>query len=137
MWQSVKESIRQLYTAMNRPIVFPAEKRRLARVALTLTVMALRSVRNESLTLTTENINVYGIKFFSPVALAPGETLDMTILLQTSHRNITTKGEVRWCQEAVINGKRLFEGGIEFQQLNKYDNVLLKGFIERYKTGCN
>jgi len=109
------------------------DRRRMDRIKMLLTIVCQSVTHEEPFRIMTENINVLGIKFISPVGLRPGEILIMKILLHSNFPNINCNGRIAWCNKKMVNGKELYEGGLEFINLPSTDQSYLQKYIDRHK----
>lgn len=134
MWQTVVQSVLKVFKAEKFETVVTEDRRRMERIRILLTIVCQSVEHDDPFRIMTENMNISGVKFISPVKLVPGEVLILKVLLHSSFPNLTCNGRVAWCDRKVVTGKTLYEGGLEFVGLNSDDQTYLQKFIDRYKV---
>jgi hypothetical protein len=134
MWQTVVQSVLKVFKAEKFDTVVAEDRRRMERIRILLTIVCQSVEHEDPFRIMTDNMNVSGVKFISPVKLVPGEVLILKVLLHSHFPNLSCNGRVVWCDKKVVTGKTMFEGGIEFIGLNSDDQTYLKTFIDRYRV---
>lgn len=134
MWQTVVQTVLKPFRSKKPPVVRAEDRRKLERIRILLTIVCQTADHPDPFRILTENMNVLGVKFVSPSQLLTGEVVNMNILLHSSFSNLICNGRVVWSERKLINGKAMFEGGIEFIALNRQDEQYLQKFIDRYRT---
>lgn len=112
-------------------IEIPFERRKFERIRNILTILAKRDKDFENFKLFTDNVSEGGFKAVTQVKVAPGEILELIILLHSIHTSINARGKVAWVNPL---GRQQFETGIEFMDLEAADHRKFKEYIERYRT---
>lgn len=107
------------------------ERRRMARIDMILTINCSIPGEIDNFRIMTENVNVLGIKFKSPLELRNGQIIDMQILLKSNFPNLNVKGRVVWCNKITADGKPYYEGGIEFLPYDEEDKKFFQKFIDQ------
>jgi c-di-GMP-binding flagellar brake protein YcgR len=134
MWQAVLQSVFKRFRSEKTAPPPADDRRRMDRIRMLLTIVCQSVENEEPFRIMTENINILGIKFISPVSLRSGEILVMNILLHSNFPNINCNGRVAWCNKKMSNGKELYEGGLEFIGISATDQNYLQKYIDRNKV---
>ncbi|MDQ7823525.1 MAG: PilZ domain-containing protein [Candidatus Eremiobacteraeota bacterium] len=131
MWPFVKKKEQSAQEKQENP----EDRRRLARIDMILTVNCHLPGEQELFRISTENVNVLGIKFVSPVELKELQDLDMKILLQSNFPTINVKGRVVWVIKKATDKKTIYIGGIEFFPYDEEEKKFFQKFIDKHVTG--
>jgi hypothetical protein len=133
MWSFIKTELDKRHAHPLKESEIPgSERRRMARINLILTIHCTLEGHSEQFQIMTENVNVLGIKFISMQQLERDSILNLRILLQSQSSPLLAKGKVAWCKEMHGNGRKFYEGGLEFLPLPDEDRIFFQKFIDMH-----